>query len=75
MQICMNNFFNIIGFPKIIRCCGFGEYKNGIIKNLLTLNNLKQIFLSPIDIHREMELWKLSNKEVRKNILNNIDLI
>ena len=50
------------------------EYKNAIINNLLTLNNIKEIFSSP---RHPQTNWvvEIVHKEVRKNILNNIVLI
>jgi len=74
IQICMKNYFNCIGYPKIIQSDNGSEYKNAIINNLLTSNNIKQIFSS----HRHPQtngVVEIVHKEVRKNILNNLDLI
>jgi len=74
IQICMKNFFNCIGYPKIIQSDNGSEYKNAIINNLLTSNNIKQIFSSPR--HPQTNgVMEIVHKEVRKNILNNLDLI
>lgn len=74
IQIWLIYFFNIIGYPKMIQSDNDSEYKNAIINNLLTLNNIKEIFSSP---RHPQTNWvvEIVHKEVRKNILNNIVLI
>ena len=67
-------FFNTIGYPKIIQTDNGTEYKNNIINNLLTSNNIEHIFSSPR--HPQTNgVVEVVHKEVRKNILYNRHLI
>ena len=72
--VCFKLFFNTIGYPKIIQTDNGIEYKNNIINNLLTSNNIEHIFSSPR--HPQINgVVEVVHKEVRKNIVYNRHLI
>ena len=74
ISVCFKLFFNTIGYPKIIQTDNGTEYKNNIINNLLTSNNIEHIFSSPR--HPQTNgVVEVVHKEVRKNILYNRHLI
>lgn len=63
-----------VGKPKIFQCDNGSEYNNSIIKNYLATNDIQQIFSSPR--HPQSNgVVEVVHKEVRKNILCNINYI
>ena len=66
--ICLKLYFNNIGMSKIFQSHNGSEYKNAVVNNYLTSNNIKHIFSSPK--HPQSNgVVEVVHKEVGKNIL------
>ena len=71
---CIKQYVNYIGKPKIFQSDNGMEYKNTIINNYLTTNNINHIYSSPR--HPQSNgVVEVVHKEVRKNIFYNINKI
>ena len=71
---CLKEQFNYIRKPLIFQSDNGLEYNNTIIKNFLESNNVKHIFSSPR--HPQSNgVVEVIHKEVRENILSNINQI
>ena len=71
---CIKQYINYVGQPKIFQSDNRSEYNNALVKNFLITNNIKQIFSSPR--HPQSNgVVEVVYKEVRKNILFNINKI
>ena len=72
--LCLKKYFNTLGYPKILQTDNGTEYKNNTIENFCVSNKIQHIFSTPR--HPQTNgVVEIVHKEVRKNILNSIDLI
>ena len=69
--LCIKDYCNFIGFPKIIQSDNGLEYKNALFKEFCIKNNIIQIFSSPR--HPQTNgVIEICHKETRKYILEKI---
>ena len=69
--LCIKDFCNFIGFPKILQSDNGTEYKNELIKEYCESNNIQQIFCSPR--HPQTNgVIETAHKETRRYILDKL---
>ena len=71
---CIKQFVNYIGKPKIFQSDNGTEYKNTLINNYLTTNNINHIYSSPRH-PQSNDVDEVLHNEVRKNIFYHINKI